>query len=62
MPGQLGHERADDGAIAGEDCLHRDRTVVDPLHHLDLVADDVARCCFQPVSSSMKKVVLPESP
>jgi hypothetical protein len=42
VPGQLGHERADDGAVAGEDRLDRDRTVVDPLHHLDLVADDVA--------------------
>src|SRR5215203_2369356 len=42
MPGQLRHERTDDGAVAGEYRLDRDRAVVDSLHHLDLVADQVA--------------------
>ena len=41
VAGQVGHERADDRAVPGDAGLHRRGLVVDALHHLELLADDV---------------------
>ena len=41
VAGEVGHERSDDGAVTGDARLHGGGLVVDPLHHLQLLADDV---------------------
>ncbi|EMQ99300.1 hypothetical protein ADIAG_01293 [Paeniglutamicibacter gangotriensis Lz1y] len=41
MTGEFGEERADHGAGAGQYRLDGHRQVVDPAHHLDVLADDV---------------------
>ena len=41
VPDQFRHEGPDDGAAPGQDRLDGHRPVVDPAHHLDLLADDI---------------------
>ena len=41
IAGEVGHERADDGAVRGDAGLDGGRLVVDALHHLELLVDDV---------------------
>ena len=43
MAGEVGHQRADHGAVAGEHGLDRGGAVVDPLHDLELLVAHVAR-------------------
>ncbi len=42
VAGEVAHDRADDGAVAGDYALDGRRAAVDPLHHLQLLADEVA--------------------
>ena len=43
VAGEVGHQRPDDGAVAGQHRLDRRRAVVDPLHDLQLLVGHVVR-------------------
>ena len=65
VPGDVGHQRADERAVPREHGLDRERTAVDALHHLQLDAGQlVLRGRPGPMTRAelMKNVVLPESP
>ena len=62
VPDEFGHERADQRAVPGQHRLDRDATVVDPLHDLLLLADDVVGVLVPVLLLVRKKVVLPLSP